>query len=698
MQSRHFAMLEKMICWIMMTLHLMIIFLCSSLSASDSAYEKAIRQACETFAEKLVEATVSHDITDKQAVAYIENPSTEKEAPDFVSDFLITSFHTPTELYRAFLQCEHLYNNPENQVLVMDKAFNELENKIKTGKGENKDFMQWESGLNCPKRFEFDDELDRMKALLHKLFLGQGNKKIAVSELSSFLNKLISLTSQIRIPMIDLKRMCEVSGFEEALVNSGHRDDIILARDEGVLNRAIPLKNRLEYGAKWCSDMLSILFGADVVAPYIEDAKKFKTLKTHQGFLEICQKASEKIEEALVHIGKKVEGRLAWEHIFEDFLKSFGSEKKRAYAKDAIEKLEVFLKEEEVDDKKKDIYILSVMYALFDDLSVQDSKGNALQEPTVAENSFAGGPEKFKRNASVVSNPLYYRDLVKNLRSNKAVEDPRASFFLKIWNDLSKEEDVCLIKAPQTIYPAFACVWAFGRHHGLIGCPFGFDVKPESLQAHNGAYFGLFPLMFHDSAHFFNYCVFKSMADSLMLQETLQIPDSRRHQGISSAAPYYHLYFLAAVLNDRSSYDLGFRNVIVSFMDPEDTSKEKDILLDHVNTLGLQSFMGRKDIETFERQPLEYASNKFAAVWQELWARKTLRSLEKSAEPLWRWMPLQMQRCALEFFAHHAYRHTSRRSTFDLFASCLAAKYIKTTEWIHYQHLIKKIKRKGYKI
>ena len=94
----------------------------------------------------------------------------------------------------------------------------------------------------------------------------------------------------------------------------------------------------------------------------------------------------------------------------------------------------------------------------------------------------------------------HYRNLIKAILNDRRCSDKRAATFKNIWGNFQHDR-TCLIKAPNTFYPAYATLWSAKQKLALVGCPFGFKINYRKLSAHGGLYKGLLKLMQHDMTH-----------------------------------------------------------------------------------------------------------------------------------------------------------------------------------------------------
>lgn len=225
---------------------------------------------------------------------------------------------------------------------------------------------KWQEIVRFFSRERFDLSLKEMKSRLERVASGAGDKKGAVFYIARFLERFSMMSKNKRAPVLT----------EEMTVRLFKKQDIPDTRDSfsNIFQKEKPHGKKLRFKPElvykqWCFDMLESLFGKEEASPYIKDKGRFDQLKTSQGFERICREGDAFIERRVIPIGvRNKEGKLAWEQIKGDFLSFLQEKKLKFYANQVLDNVLAYLREKSIEERKLDEYMLSVMYALYDDL------------------------------------------------------------------------------------------------------------------------------------------------------------------------------------------------------------------------------------------------------------------------------------------------------------------------------------------
>lgn len=624
-----------------------IFILCTYMWAKEEVNSS---DSCEKFAAFLVTQVNNGTMTEQEALGYIKNPSNPSvNPPQSVREFMKTSAYTPPEIYKLVLHLESL-NEDECVDDLGEKAYEATRKGRSVEEVEGSSvFQQWLGALEARRNFWFDADLMTIEEMLCNLKKEEVSPLECQQKISGFLKSLIEETSQIRFSLMTPEKLqsqgCEL---ESTVSNLKFWQGELLTKETGVRDSAMPLREELA-SEKWSKDMLIALFGEKVARPYLESPELFETLKTHEGFTKICQEATEYIEQHVLYLGKKnKDGELAWRQILPEFLESLGCKKYQDYAKEALENMAVLC------GLVKSVYfenacLIATMYDMFD--VFKGKSGAGPKNPLVSEEAILG-------DTSYYAN-LVHRACAQNL-SDGVVDSEKAKKFLDII--LCFDESAVVFKARNTIYPAFACVWAAQRNiTGILGCPFGFSIDVDSLSAHGGAYDTLLSLMDHDGAHF-KYNNNKKEAVFALVKRSSALWSSKScYESVGSAVPYYQLLLMAMACNDLMVTDFEFFAILKPLVTPESLG-EKDLL--------------KKDV--FEKSSsLLQGDPTDKGLCECLWRRKIQVSLAKACEYFAQRSLLEMQYLGFSVRSANLWNFSKSPKGLYLMTCCIEGKYKK---------------------
>lgn len=537
-------------------------------AVAQGGYAETLTKDCYKFAEDIVSLVSEKSSAIDSVMEALVNPSSCETLPDPCKVWVQKRFFVPVELYSlARLIAITPDENYDSQsgllksrdLLKNEAFFRHTYNATSKDLLELKDLEAMDGVEECLKNFKKLDHpnpateiLMTIKSLLTSIrSMNVKEKAVMIGALAQKLKSLVEVTSSLEFLLKDcVSSYVPYRKIDDTVYNM---DWLFFWKDYRNLLKVLPLKEELE--GKDMTELLEALFSKQVVDKFKKD-HAFESLKTLEGFEEICQMAETHVAENVIEIGGpfSISNSRAWAQLELDFIKSFSVGENQYKAIRALAEIgKVLARDYKGNARERDLYKLVAMCAMFDDLECEQKEHQVFQ---------------IKHYANIVQLALRGEAY--------KMQDSRAQKIIEFISLAKKDMPLFVIKSPNAIYPAYACLWAAKQKAGLIGCPFAPGLDASKLEAHGGLFKQVLQLLVHDRIHIFRLFEIPLTAPINNIDELCHC---LRRSELKPMTPYYLLLCLAMAYNDRSLTDKETFELLERFLDnPEHGLRHEDDL------------------------------------------------------------------------------------------------------------------------